>query len=340
MQDAEALKLTVYLNESLRSGRGLACDALMELFERAQVRTSVLLRGIEGFGAHHRLHADRLETAGLNRPLVAVAVDAPGRIEALLEQVHELLPSGLVTTERAWLLGPLEAARDLPAVAHDAVRLTIYCGRGERAGGALAQRTIVACLHAAGLDGATVFLGVDGTVRGRRERAQFFSRNAGVPAMILAVGGRPQVREGLAGIGGLVPDSIVTVEGIRICKRHGVAVSAPPEPTAGGRVARKLMVWAAGDAHAGREALHYALVDRLRRSGSAGATSLRGVWGYRGDGAPHGDSARSLRRSSPVVTVTIDPDGGDRDWRVVDELTANAGLVTAELVPAYWERRR
>ena len=335
MSDAQALKLTVYLNESSRSGSELACDRLMALFERARVRTSILLRGIEGFGGHHRLHADRLETAALNPPLVAVAVDAPGRIEALVPQVFNLLPSGLVTTERAWFLGVEDPARSLPAVAHDAVRLTVYCGRGEQAAGTLVHRAITAHLRSAGVDGATAFLGVDGTVHGRRARARFFSRNADVPVMIVAVGGRAQVRRSLTSVHRLAGDPIVTMEGIRVCKRDGRLIAPPPTPPDGGGIARKLMVWAAGDTHAGGEALHYALVDRLRRSGASGATSLRGVWGYRGNGPAHGDSARSLRRSSPVVTVAIDRRGGDGDWRLVDELTATAGLVTSELVPAH-----
>lgn len=337
MSGAQALKLTVYLNESLRSGRELACDRLMALFQRAEVRTSILLRGIEGFGAHHRLHADRFENASLNQPLVAVAVDAPERVEALLEPVHALIRSGLVTTEKAWLLDPERPTGELPQLAHEAVRLTIYCGRGERAGGTLAHRAITAHLQAAGLDGATVFLGVDGTVLGRRRRARFFSANVQVPAMILAVGSRRQVQNSLAGIHRLMAGPIVTVEGIRVCKRDGEPISMPPAAPAGGVFARKLMVWAAGDTHAGGEALHYALVDSLRRAGAPGATSLRGVWGYRGGRAAHGDTVRKLRRSSPVVTVTIDHRGGDDDWRLVDRLTTAAGLVTAELVPAYRE---
>ena len=36
--------------------------------------------------------------------------------------------------------------------------------------------------------GASVSLGVDGTARGQRKRARFFSCNIGVPVMIIAIG--------------------------------------------------------------------------------------------------------------------------------------------------------
>jgi PII-like signaling protein len=97
---APALKLSLYFNETLRSDGDLACDRLLDLFERANVKASVLLRGIEGFGAHHRLHTERLENASLNQPLIAIAIDREERIAALLPRVDEVLESGLVTTER------------------------------------------------------------------------------------------------------------------------------------------------------------------------------------------------------------------------------------------------
>ena len=62
---------------------------------------------------------------------------------------------------------------------------------------------------------------------------------------------------------------------------------------------------------------------------------LRGVWGYHGDHEPHGDSLWQLRRRVPVVTVIVDTPERIRRWfAIVDELTAETGLVTSEQVPA------
>ena len=72
------------------------------------------------------------------------------------------------------------------------------------------------------------------------------------------------------------------------------------------------------------------------RAGAAGATSLRGIWGYHGDHAPHGDTFWQLRRRVPVVTVVVDTPDRIRGWfAVVDALTDETGLVTSELVPAF-----
>ena len=75
------------------------------------------------------------------------------------------------------------------------------------------------------------------------------------------------------------------------------------------------------------------LVRHLRAAGAAGATALRGHWGYHGDHAPHGDLFWHLRRRVPVVTVVVDTPANVARWfEIVDELTQETGLVTSEMV--------
>ena len=86
--------------------------------------------------------------------------------------------------------------------------------------------------------------------------------------------------------------------------------------------------------HEGRP-LNLEIIRRLRRSDAAGATSLRGIWGFHGDHAPHGDRFFQLRRHVPVVTITVDtPERTARSFEIIDELTTEHGLVTSEMVPA------
>ena len=92
--------------------------------------------------------------------------------------------------------------------------------------------------------------------------------------------------------------------------------------------------------HAGHP-LHTRLVRRLREEGAPGATSLRGVRGFSGAHAPHGDRLFRVRRRVPVVTTVVDrPDAIRRWFRVVDEVTDEAGLVTCEPVPTAAPRCR
>ena len=78
------------------------------------------------------------------------------------------------------------------------------------------------------------------------------------------------------------------------------------------------------------------IIHRLQaETEAAGATVLRGMWGYHGDHAPHGDRLLQVRRHVPVCTIVIDrPDRIARSFQIIDEITATHGLVTSEMVPA------
>lgn len=330
----DGLKLTVYLGERARvPGDGFAADALMEIAARHELRASVLLRGMAGFGAAQRLRTDRLLTLSEDLPLVSVAVDRRDRIEAALAEARALRFGGLVTLERCRLLaGP----GDLPP---EAAKLTVYVGRHERVDGRPASDVVVDALRDAGVAGATVLLGVDGTRHGVRRRARFSGRNADVPLMVIAVGTGDRISAALALLRGRLAQPLATLERIALCKRDGTLL-AEPLPAAGADASglpiwQKLMVYAGEQSRAGRAPLHAELVRELRAAGAAGATTLRGIRGYHGDHAPHGDVLWQLRRRVPVVTVIVDTPDRTRQWfEIVDRLTADTGLVTSEIVPA------
>jgi len=335
----DCLKLTTYFGERHRTEDQFVADALLDLYGRKEVEVSVMLRGAEGFGLKHRLRTDRLLTLSEDLPLVSIAVDTRARIENLLDEVTRLKRHGLVTLERARMLTGEVGTVALPEELHEATKLTIYVGRQEQSGGAPAFVAICDLLHRRGIAGATALLGVDGTAHGVRQRARFFGRNAEVPMMIIAIGAGEEIAGVLPELGRLLARPLLTLERVRVCKRDGQLLAPPtPLPTTDERglaMWQKLMVYASEQARHGRSPLHVALVRRLRESGASGATCLRGVWGFHGDHPPHGDRLLQLRRHVPVVTIIVDtPERIAESFKIVDELTDEAGLVTSEMVPA------
>jgi PII-like signaling protein len=334
----DALKLTAYLGERDRFGRALAADALLDLYERHGVRTSALFRGIEGFGIKHRLQTERLLSLSEDLPLIAIALDERARIEALLDEVRAITRHGVITLERAQLLAGGAEGVELPSPP-DAVKLTIHLGRQERSEGRPAHVAVVELLHRHGLAGASVLLGLDGTVHGVRRRARFFARNAQVPLMISGVGEPDCVARALPELSGMLSEPSMTLERVRVCKRDGLLLAGPAEPPPIADVGlaywQKLVIHAGEQARHAGEPIYSALVRRLRREGAAGATALRGEWGYHGEHRPHGERFWSLRRHVPVLTVLLDTPANMRRWfAIVDEMTGETGLVTSELVPA------
>jgi PII-like signaling protein len=305
------VKLSVYHGERDRAGGAFMADALARLFARHRLRVSLMMRGSAGFGLGQHMRTDRRLTLSEDLTLVSVAIDEDERIAAALLDVEELPLDGLVTLERTGTAGA------------GAAKLTIFAGRGDR------PRAIVSALHDHGVAGATVLLGVDGTVHGERRRAHFLRSNAAVPLMVLAVG-EPGV---IGAARDTLPEGMITtLERVLVCKRDGETLATlrhPPDADPSG-----LSIWQKISVFGGPD--HAELLLRLRRVGAAGGTSLRGLWGYHGDHAPHGDSLRRLRRGAPVITELVDTPSAVREWYpIVDEMTAAGGLVTSEFVPAY-----
>jgi PII-like signaling protein len=278
------VKLTVYFGED----DGLS-PRLLDLFASHGVRASVLLRGIEGFGGKQHLRSDRLLTLSEDLPLVAVAVDSQERIERLRPEVEATVREGLVTLESTSEAPP---ARD--------VKLTVYCGRSQ-------FRAVVDVLHRNGVEGATVLLGVDGTMDRERRRARFFAANTDVPLLVVAVGSAQRIAAALDAL----DDPIFTLE----------RVSEGPVGTPW----EKLTLYSSEPTGA-----HLRLIRALRQAGAGGATCLRGIWGYSGESSPHGDRLFALRRRVPVVTTVVDEAARIEHWH---EIASGSGLLVREGVP-------
>ncbi|HEV7936896.1 MAG TPA: DUF190 domain-containing protein [Solirubrobacteraceae bacterium] len=358
----EGLKLTTYFGERSRVKGVLLADELLDIHARHEIHSSILLRGVQGFGAKHRLRSDRLLTLSEDLPLVCVAVDGREQIERLLADVSSISYEGLMTLERARLydgareskqeIAPDEIERSLIAGtviarrqdAHDqdparAAKLTIYLGRHERIDGSPAFTAVCRALYESGVAGATVLLGVDGTRDGARERARFFARNQNVPLMVISVGDQNRISEAIGRLEQIFDKPLLTLERVRVCKRDGVLLERPHDESSsseyGMAVRQKLTVVISEAAVHERRSVYVELVRRLRAVNAAGATSMRGIWGFHGDHAPHGDRLISTRRHVPIVTETIDtPERIAALFPIVDELTRERGLVTSELVPA------
>jgi PII-like signaling protein len=335
----DCLKLTTYFGERDRTAHAFLADELLDLYGRAEIHGSILLRGAEGFGLRHHLRTDRLLTLSEDLPVVSVAIDTRTKIESVLDDVMAIKRKGVLTLERARMLtGDIEPLA-LPDGHDEATKLTIYVGRQEQVYRTPAFLAVCDLLHRRGIAGATVLLGVDGTAQGERERARFFGRNAEVPMMIIAVGSGSRIGRVLPELGGLLRRPLISIEDVHVCKRDGELISRPPALPGtdehGLELWQKLMIFTSEQAKAAGRPIHLEIIRRLRETGARGATSVRGIWGFHGDHAPHGDKLLRVRRHVPVVTIVVDsPDRIAASFDIVDELTGQRGLVTSETVPA------
>lgn len=96
-QELQAQVLRVYVGEDDRWHGGLLYPALVEKLREAGIAGVTVVRGLEGYGAHAKLHTARIEVLFQGLPIVIEAVDIPERIAAALPLMDEMLAEALVT---------------------------------------------------------------------------------------------------------------------------------------------------------------------------------------------------------------------------------------------------
>ena len=95
--ETDARLVTVYVNSTDQwHGRPLY-TAIVQLCQNQGIAGATVIRCVEGYGAHHRLHTTRLLELSENLPVRIEIVDTPERIDPLLASLGEMIGEGLVT---------------------------------------------------------------------------------------------------------------------------------------------------------------------------------------------------------------------------------------------------
>lgn len=96
----DGLLMRIFIGEQDRHGDEPLHQWLVSEAHRQGLSGATVLRGLEGYGAHGRLHTARVLRLSTDLPLVVEVVDTVDRIEAFLPVVDAALLQGLVTVEK------------------------------------------------------------------------------------------------------------------------------------------------------------------------------------------------------------------------------------------------
>ncbi len=92
--------LRIFVGESDKHDGKPLYEWLVLQAREAGLAGATVLRGIEGFGAHSRLHTAKVLRLSEDLPIVVEIVDALEKIEAFLPVVDHAIREGLATVER------------------------------------------------------------------------------------------------------------------------------------------------------------------------------------------------------------------------------------------------
>ena len=86
--------------------------ALLEFLRARGLPGATVLRGVAGFGAHSRLHTDKVLRLSLDLPMVVEVVASDAELKKVLPDLDAMIDGGLITLERAQVI--LYRPHDIP----------------------------------------------------------------------------------------------------------------------------------------------------------------------------------------------------------------------------------
>lgn len=102
--ESDGILLRIFIGESdTWQGKPLY-DAIVRRVREAGLAGATVVRGIEGFGAHSRLHTSRILRLSEDLPVIVEVVDTEERIESILPALDEMIGEGLITRERVQVI--------------------------------------------------------------------------------------------------------------------------------------------------------------------------------------------------------------------------------------------
>ena len=96
----EGFLLRIFIGESDRYQGQPLYEWIVRTAREHGLAGATVLRGLEGFGAHSRVHTAKILRLSTDLPIVIEIVDTLEKIDAFLPVIDEAVPEGMATLER------------------------------------------------------------------------------------------------------------------------------------------------------------------------------------------------------------------------------------------------
>jgi len=97
--EGEGRLLRIFIGEGDRWHGMPLFEAIVRKAREEGLAGATVLRGLEGFGAHSRVHTARILRLSEDLPVVVEIVDKPESIDRFLPLIDEMITEGTVTVE-------------------------------------------------------------------------------------------------------------------------------------------------------------------------------------------------------------------------------------------------
>ena len=96
LRPGKAVKVTIYLSEGTTSHHVPVYTSILDFLFHHDVAGATVLKGVAGFGTHHRMHAAHVLELSDHLPLRIEFIETREKVDSLLGKLSELCSTGLI----------------------------------------------------------------------------------------------------------------------------------------------------------------------------------------------------------------------------------------------------
>lgn len=93
--------LRIFIGECDKKGKIPLYEWIVRRAQKEGIAGATVLRGIEGYGGHSKIHTAKILQLSTSLPVVIELIDTLDKIDAFMPILEEVLEGGLVTQEKA-----------------------------------------------------------------------------------------------------------------------------------------------------------------------------------------------------------------------------------------------
>ena len=97
---SEGHLLRIFIGESDRHNGKPLYEWIVKTAKENILAGATVIRGIEGYGAHSRIHTSKILRLSEDLPIIIEIVDTIEKIEAFMPIIDDAIPEGLATIEK------------------------------------------------------------------------------------------------------------------------------------------------------------------------------------------------------------------------------------------------
>jgi len=197
-----AKRVTIFINEDARHHVTPLHDAIMTYLMQKGVAGATATRAFSGFGGHHTLHTPKIEVLAEHLPLRIEFVETPEKVEEVLPTLYEMVADGLIEVQDTTVVKLSQnAAAPAPVrkrTESTARQLQVFLGDADKWHGEPLHESIVKKLRMMGVDGATIFRGLERRI------------------MISVIDSPEKIAEASAAIESMLPDGQIVTSDVSV----------------------------------------------------------------------------------------------------------------------------